>query len=62
MPFVLSHRVHNPVTLSSITVCRNHLRRIRARRDLTPQERANLRAACAPTAIVAASLGGGTHW
>lgn len=33
-----------------------------ARRQLTPQERANLRAGSTPLAVISASLGGGVHF
>ena len=54
-------RKHNPATtslLSGVLVGRRALRRLWARRNLTPQERANLLLSYTPPALVTASLGG----
>ncbi|MDH6281573.1 hypothetical protein M2284_004787 [Rhodococcus sp. LBL1] len=54
MAVVLTYRA--PLARGSVFV--DAWRRFWARRNLTPQERANLAASYTPTAVVTASLGG----
>jgi hypothetical protein len=46
---------------SMMTALGESARRVRARYNLTPEERHNLRAAQTPLAVVTASLGGRAH-
>ncbi len=52
------HTVMSSQLAAWITVSGRGVRRLWARRNLTPQERANLFASYAPPALITASLGG----
>ena len=61
MAFVVAHRVSGVIRLrgrSMLRAGRLLVDKLRARRTLTPQERANLYISRMPIAVVTASLGG----
>lgn len=58
MAFVLAHPVSTVRCSAALRAGRRAATRLWARRNLTPQERANLYVGMTPPAVVTASLGG----
>ncbi|BCN46635.1 hypothetical protein RE9431_48920 (plasmid) [Prescottella equi] len=58
----LKSHAHALTVFNLLSRCWRSVADFWARRNLTPQERANLRAGYTPPAVISASLGGGTHF
>ncbi|MBL1077916.1 hypothetical protein JK358_26270 [Nocardia sp. 2] len=61
MTYITTRRGPSALTSALLGSCRRGVDRLWARRNLTPEERANLMACYTPPAIVSASLGVHTH-